>query len=160
MIKHTSIALAALAVGLSGTAMAQSIFSDPGSGTITLEANFDEDPTTTELVSGGEIDVSASVDGCSGYISDAPDVRLSFTADPQPNAYQLYISAQSDEDTTLLINAPDGNWYCNDDGPSGVDPLIVFGPAQSGDYEIWVGSFEEGQYHSATLRISELGGQD
>ncbi len=159
-MNRVSIALAAIALGVSGTAIAQNIFGEPNSGSVSLSANFDEDPTTVEVVSGGDLDASEAIgSGCSGHISEDPDVRLSFTADPQPDAFPLFISAVSDGDTVLVINAPDGNWYCNDDGGEGSNPLIVFGPAQSGDYEIWVGSYDEGEYHDATLRISELSGQ-
>ena len=157
MLKQTSIALAALAVGISGAATAQDIFGEPNSGTVVLEANCSDDPNTTEVISGGEISAGQSVSTCDGYISEDPDVRLNFTASGDADAYPLYISVDSEEDTTLVINAPDGQWYCNDDGGDGNNPLVVFGPAQSGDYEIWVGSYDEGQYHEATLRISELG---
>ncbi|EAQ30175.1 hypothetical protein NAP1_05345 [Erythrobacter sp. NAP1] len=158
-MKRISIALATVALGVSGTALAQNIFGDPNSGTVTLSANFEDDPRTVSVTSGGDIDASEAIDGCVGYISEDPDVRLSFTADESPNAFPLYISATSDEDTVLVINAPDGNWYCNDDGSEGQNPSVVFGPAQSGDYEIWIGSYEQGQYHDAQLNISELGGQ-
>ncbi|MEM7778915.1 MAG: peptidase S1 [Pseudomonadota bacterium] len=157
MIKQTSIAIAALAVAMSGTAVAQDIFGEPISGTVVLDANFEDDPDLTSLISGGMIDASEAAEGCAGYISDDPDLRLSFTGSGASSAYPLYISVESDEDTTLVINAPDGKWYCNDDGGEGNNPLVVFGPAQSGNYEIWVGSYEEGGYHQSTLRISELG---
>lgn len=160
MLKSVSIAIAALAVGTAAVASAQNIFGDPNSGTIVLEAGFPDDPRTIEVVSGGSINASEAIGECSGYISEDPDVRLTYTADDAPNALPLFISARADGDTVLVVNAPDGRWYCNDDGQNeGVNPSIVFGPAQSGDYEIWVGSFEEGEFHEAQLDISELRGQ-
>lgn len=145
---------------MTGAASAQNIFGEPGSGSITLEAGFDEDPRTISVTSGGPIDASETIGDCAGYISENPDVRLTFTADDQPNALPLFISVRADGDTTLVVNAPDGSWYCNDDGQGETfNPSVVFGPAQTGDYEIWVGSFEEGQFHDAELDISELGGQ-
>ncbi|MHA7818328.1 MAG: hypothetical protein ACX930_01640 [Erythrobacter sp.] len=160
MRKSVAITLAAFALGVAGTAAAQNIFGEPGSGSITLEAGFEDDPRTIAVTSGGPIDASTSIGDCAGYISENPDVRLTFTADDQSNALPLFISARADGDTTLVVNAPDGSWYCNDDGQEdNFNPSVVFGPAQTGDYEIWVGSFEEGQYHDAQLDISELGGQ-
>lgn len=152
-------AITGLAFGLSTATLAQDISAEPNSGTITLDANFTPDPTTMEVTSGGSINVSEVIPGCSGYISDAPDVRLTFTAQPSPDAYPLYIYALSSDDTTLVINAPDGEWYCNDDGNEGLDPSVVFSPAMSGDYEIWVGSYDEDEFHDAKLSVSELEGQ-
>lgn len=160
MLKSLSISVAALAVCATGAASAQNILGDPNSGTVVLEAGFPDDPHTVELVSGGSINAEEAIGNCSGYISEDPDVRLTFTRDETHDALPLFISVRADGDTTLVINAPDGNWYCNDDGQGeGVNPSVVFGPAQSGDYEIWVGSFEEGEFIDAQLDISELGGQ-
>lgn len=158
MLKQ-SLGFAAIALAMTATGSAQDITAEPNSDSVSLEAGFTPDPSTVNVTSGGLIDVSSRIDGCSGYISDAPDVRLTFSASGSPDALPLYIYAKSSGDTTLVINAPDGNWYCNDDGSEGVDPMVVFGPAMSGDYEIWVGSFDEGEYHDATLEISELDGQ-
>ena len=156
------IAIAALtmglAIGISASGKAQDISADPISDTVSLSAGFTPDPTTVAVTSGGTVNAGKSIDGCSGYISDAPDLRLTFSANQTPSAMPLYINAKSSGDTTLVINAPDGRWYCNDDS-AGSNPMVVFGPAQSGNYEIWVGSFEEGEYHDATLEISELNGE-
>jgi hypothetical protein len=157
MIKHT-LAFTALAVALTASGSAQDITAEPNSDSVYLEAGFTPDPTTVNVTSGGTIDVSNVIDGCSGYISNAPDVRLTFSANSSADAYPLYIYAKASGDTTLVINAPDGNWYCNDDGSEGTNPLVVFGPAMSGDYEIWIGSYDQGEYHDATLEISELSG--
>jgi hypothetical protein len=160
MKKALTIALATFALGTSGAVAAQDIFGDPNSGSITLEAGFPNDPRTIEVIAGGTINADEAIGNCAGYISDDPDVRLTFTADDDANALPLFISARADGDTTLVINAPDGSWYCNDDGQSdGFNPSVVFGPAQTGDYEIWVGSFDQGEFHEAQLDISELGGQ-
>jgi len=161
MIKKTIAfgAFALAAAGMTASGSAQDILADPISDTVYLEAGFVPDPTVVNVISGGTIDVSTVVSECSGYISDAPDVRLTFSASNSATASPLYIHAISDEDTTLVINAPDGQWYCNDDGSEGLNPLVVFGPAQSGNYEIWIGSYEEGAYNDATLSISEIDGE-
>jgi len=158
MIKQT-LAFTAMAVALTASGSAQDVTADPNSDSVYLESGFTPDPTTVNVTSGGTIDVSNVIDGCSGHISNAPDVRLNYNATNTPNTLPLYIYAKSSGDTTLVINAPDGRWYCNDDGSEGVNPMLVFGPAQSGDYEIWIGSYDQGEYHDATLEISELSGQ-
>ena len=150
------LALTALAVGVSGTAIAQNIFGDPGSGTVRLEYGFIPDPYTRNVVSGGTVDASNLGGSCVGYIADDPDVRLKYEALSGGNS--LYVSVNSGQDTTLVINAPNGRWYCDDDSGSGTDPMIAFNPAQSGDYEIWIGSYDRGEYHETTLKISELSG--
>ena len=158
MIKQT-LAFTAMAVALTASGSAQDITATPNSDSVYLESGFTPDPTIVNVTSGGTIDVSNVINGCSGYISNAPDVRLTYSSSNEPSTLPLYIYAKSSGDTTLVINAPDGRWYCNDDGSEGVNPLLVFGPAQSGDYEIWIGSFDQGEYHDATLEISELSGQ-
>jgi len=148
-----------LAIGITAPVSAQDISAEPNSETVLLESGFIPDPVTVDVISGGSVDVSVSVPACNGYISEAPDVRLTYVPNDAPNAAPLYIYAKSSGDTTLLINAPDGSWYCNDDGSDDNNPLVIFGPAMSGDYEIWVGSFDDGEYHEATLEFSEINGQ-
>lgn len=129
----------------------------PAMGTIVLEAGFPEDPRTATVYSGGSVNAAEAIPGCVGYISEPPDIRLTYTADPGPSAMPMFIHVKSEGDTTLVVNGPDGNWYCNDDGMNGPNPMVVFGPAMSGEYAIWLGSYEEGENHEAVLAISELG---
>ena len=166
MIKHAPIThsralLAALALGAvaaaSSAASAQDAQETDGPRTITLDAGFETDPTTLDLISGGDFSASDKAEGCVGFIAEGPDLRLTFSAKDMANALPLYITAQSDQDTTLVIKAPDGKFYCSDDTVNGTDPVVVFGPAQDGEYDIWVGSFDQDLYHDATLSISELG---
>ena len=163
MIKHAPIThsrtlLAALALGaVAAASSAASAQETDGPRTIKLDAGFETDPTTIDLISGGDFAASEKAEGCVGFIADGPDLRLSFKARDMANALPLYITAQSDHDTTLVIKAPDGKFYCNDDTVEGTDPVVVFGPAQGGDYDIWVGSFDQDLYHDATVSISEVG---
>ena len=57
-------------------------------------------------------------------------------------------------DTTLLVNLPDGTWVCSDD-VLGRDPVIELGNPQSGNYNIWVGTYAAGSTQNATILISE-----
>lgn len=140
-------------VATAAPAAAQNINADPTYETVELTSGFTPDPYFVRLESGGGIDASRLGGACTGYIADAPDVRLFFDAGRLP----LVISVLSDTDTTLVINAPNGQWYCNDDGGnSGLNPAITFQTPMDGRYEIWVGTYGSASLAAARLSISEL----
>jgi len=121
-------------------------------GTVSLASGFTGDPYRVSLSAGGGFDASGLGGACVGMIASAPDVQLNFSGGSLP----LIISAGSSSDTTLVINGPDGQWYCNDDGgTSGSNPSIRFNAPRSGAYDIWVGSYG-GASAPAELHISEL----
>ncbi|MGV8840454.1 MAG: hypothetical protein ACWA6X_09140 [Bauldia sp.] len=149
------MALAAISMSLlaGGTALAQDYTLPAAYGEITLNASFSPDPYTVDVVAGGTIDASTLGPECRGYIANAPDFQLTYTAGSWP----LYFSVLSEADTTLVINGPDGAWHCNDDY-DGFDPAVIFGAgatAPGGTYDIWVGTYGSNTA-SATLYISEL----
>ena len=85
-------------------------------------------------------------------MTKAPDFKLSYTAGNFP----LTIHVESEADTTLLINLPDGTWVANDDqAPGNLNPLLKFAKPMSGRYDIWVGTFGK-ENAKATLKITEL----
>ena len=60
----------------------------------------------------------------------------------------------------MIVNDPSGNWHCNDDFDSagGTNPGVVFSQPDAGIYDIWVGTYSEGEaFESANLHITELG---
>ncbi len=147
----------ALVAALAGPSVAQDINGRPNYGSVNLRTGFARDPHIVNLRSGGNLDASRINSNCRGYISNAPDVRLNFVAG---SSLPLIISAASRADTTLVINAPDGRWYCDDDGGvNGMNPSVRFNRAQSGRYEIWVGTYGSQRLEPAQLHISELGSQ-
>lgn len=150
-------AFAAAAAAVAAPAMAQpNPNADPISGTLTLSGNFSPDPRTVDVRAGGTNDASDIGGACRGFISDAPDVRLSFSAGNLP----LILSVASGADTTLVVNAPDGRWYCDDDGgENGSNPMVRFNNPGSGRYEIWVGTYSSGSTQSARLHVSEVSSQ-
>jgi hypothetical protein len=124
---------------------------DPMYGDVNLDAGFLPDPHVIELRAGGGLEVD--VGSCNyGYVANGPDVDLYYEAN---NSAQLYIYVESDDDTTLLINRPDGSWICDDDGHEGLNPLIHFEKPASGLYDIWVGTYGD-DLTDATLYISEI----
>lgn len=162
---RTGIIIAAVAIALpGGTALAQDFTLQPSYGETSLRAGFSPDPYTVDLQSGGPVRASsirdngsgsATRDGrCSGNIADAPDFSLNFTAGS--GNLPLRIGSASGSDTTLVINGPDGSWYCDDDGGEGLNPLIQFNNPSSGRYDIWVGTFGSASLADARLFISEL----
>ena len=147
--------LIAAAVALSAApATAQDVNGTPNFGTINLEVGFEPDPQTVAVQAGGELDAAGIGNGCRGFISNAPDLRLVYEAG---QSLPLILSVRADADTTLVVNAPDGRFYCDDDGGnSGLNPSLRFERPASGRYEIWVGTYSSGRLEKAELKISEL----
>lgn len=137
---------------LPAAAQAQDYGADPTYATVDLAAGFPDDPYTVDLSSGGSIAASTISEECQGYIANAPDVRLNYDAGDFP----LYLAVASDADTTLVVNGPDGQWYCDDDGNGSLNPLVWFDAPQDGQYDIWVGTYSDSSLQSAVLSISEV----
>lgn len=126
---------------------------NPTYGSVTLRAGFTPDPYNVAVQSGGSIDASVAVSSsCRGFIAVAPDFRLTYTAGSWP----LNISVDSASDTTLVINGPDGQWYCDDDGGQGLNPSLRWGTPPSGQYDIYIGTYGDASLRNATLSISEV----
>ena len=125
---------------------------EPTYETVSLTAGFTPDPYSVSLSSGGGNDASQLGDTCSGFIAGVPDVRLMYEAGTIP----LFIRTRSGVDTTLAVNAPDGQWYCDDDGSFDVNAQVWFEKPGSGQYDIFVGTYADRSINSATLEISEL----
>lgn len=115
---------------------------------VSLSAGFVPDPVTVELYSGGGNQASDLGSSCVGTVGSSPDVVLNFDS----SGGRLAIGVLAGTDTSLVINGPDGRFYCNDDN-SGLNPGLVWGRAPSGQYDIWVGAV--GDAGPATLVITE-----
>ncbi|MFC5346219.1 peptidase [Brevundimonas staleyi] len=122
-------------------------------GRVELRAGFTPDPYQVNMRAGGSTDAQNVSSNCRGFVSRAPDVELSYTAGSLP----LVLSVDSASDTTLVVNGPDGRWYCDDDGGNGsLNPALRFNNPQTGTYDIWVGTYSSGASQPARLDISEL----
>ena len=146
-----TLLLLAGAAALSSPTLAQDISLPPTFGSTSLQAGFTPDPFTVDLTAGGSNDAVSVAPQCSGSIANAPDYSITYT----PGAFSLYFGVDSNADTTLAINDPDGNWHCNDDA-SGLDPAVAFENPQGGRYDVYVGTFG-GSTAPATLLVSETG---
>ncbi|TVR79075.1 MAG: hypothetical protein EA412_07095 [Chitinophagaceae bacterium] len=131
---------------------------EPTYGFVNLTAGFEPDPYQVPIVSGGPVNVSnLNLCGdCEGYAASQPDFRLNWSGSSAD--LKIYFEADnSTEDATLIINTPDGSWIGNDDaGIETLNPLLSLAPHGSGTYDIWVGSYEQGENISGTLYITEL----
>lgn len=127
----------------------------PNYGEVALTSGFTPDPHQVAVQAGGNYN-AYQIPNCVGWISSAPDYRVSFTAGD--NNLPLIFSVQSDSDTTLVVNDASGNWVCNDD-TNGLNPAVTFSAPTSGQYDVWVGTFSEGSTQPSTLSVSELTSQ-
>ena len=121
----------------------------PAFGKVDLKAGFPNDPYEVKVVAGG--DIQTKLGGVTAWVAKAPDFRLNYTA----GKFALTIYAESKADTTLLINLPDGKWVADDDSGGNLNPLVKFDKPQSGQYDIWVGTFGK-ENAPAVLKITEL----
>lgn len=115
---------------------------------VELTGGFGPSSHDTTAYAGGDIDASSIAGGCVGMVGEDDQITLSFTAYGGP----LIISAYGESDTSLVVNAPDGRWYCNDD-TNGLNPALIWNNAPSGTYNIWVGAV--GDPAPATVVITE-----
>jgi len=152
MLLRASLAAVSLAV-MAGTAVAQNYNLRPSYGSVRLNAGFANDPYVVVGRAGGDRYFQGG-GGCpgGGWFANAPDFRLHYRA----GGYQLSVYVRAPGDTMLLVNDPNGTWFCNDDY-RGLDPAIVFNRPLSGQYDFWFGTYNRSRVNNARLHISELG---
>jgi hypothetical protein len=124
----------------------------PSFGEIQLNAGFMPDPYVRNITAGGSYDLAGCFgsNGWGGSVASAPDFDLYW----QGSSARLTIAVQSNSDTVLLINAPDGQWYYSDD-VNGANPGIAFANPQPGLYDIWIGHYQGGAHIPGQLVITE-----
>ena len=127
----------------------------PNYGSVDLVSGFTPDPHEQAITSGGPIDASHVGGDCRGFATAAPDFDVRYEAGTL-TLLRFYFVADTADDTTLIINAPDGKWYCNDDAPGTIDPMIDFANPASGLYDVWVGSYDAGTTIEGVLHVTEL----
>lgn len=125
-----------------------------------LVPNFLPDPFIITALAGGQIDASAlnlGV-GCAGLIESPPDVRMNWVQGDEPMT-GLRVFFVSDMDTTLVIQAPDGTFLCNDDNnlraATRMNPVVDILEMMDGTYNIWIGSFSD-ELAGGYLMFTEL----
>lgn len=159
-LKTVVLGLLGLGVGLgglrAGTVAAQAWPDWSGTplyGEIDLMSGFTPDPYSIDVVAGGTTEVgSLSLGGgCTGFITaEQPDFRVWY----QAGSYPLSFFVESDADTTLVINGPGSEWFCNDDF-NGANPAVIFTSPASGQYDVWIGVYGQSATHEAVLHVTE-----
>lgn len=128
---------------------------DPAYGGIDLVSGFTPDPHVVAIQAGGALDASALGGTCRGFVAEAPDYRVNWTAGS--GELPLIFSVESEADTVLVINDAQGNWVCDDDGGNeGFNPAITFTNPVGGQYDVWVGTYSQGPLEGSELNVSEL----
>ncbi len=135
MLKTLFVSAAALIAAAAAPACAQDSSQNPVFGQVTLSAGFDDDPLQRRFRGGGPNEASRLPGSCTGNVGTPPDFRVTYTAGSAP----LIFRSISTADTTLVINGPDGRWYCDDDSFGDLDAEVRFNRPQSGVYDIWIG---------------------
>lgn len=133
-------------------ALAQNWSLNPSFGTYSLTSGYANDPFIVPITAGGSVPAERLSPQCRGTIANRPDVRIMYRASGQL-PLQFYV--RSNYDTTLVVNAPDGSWWCNDD-TDGLDPAVFFANPLGGQYDIWIGSYNRGRGLPARLFVSEF----
>ncbi|KPQ07171.1 MAG: Bacterial pre-peptidase C-terminal domain [Rhodobacteraceae bacterium HLUCCA12] len=145
---------AVLAVPFAATvAEAQNYNLRPSYGAVSLQAGFLPDPHTRRIQAGGNNRFTGG-GGCPGgaYFANAPDYRVHYSA----GGYSLTFYVRAPGDTALLVNDPSGTWYCNDDY-QGLDPALVFNNPSSGQYDVWLGTYNRSRVRNSVLYVTEMG---
>jgi Caspase domain/Bacterial pre-peptidase C-terminal domain len=148
---NTSVPAALFLVVVSQAA-GQNVGGDPLYGSGGLDGGFTPDPFVIEIAAGGSDEADDNGESCTGYIAeDQPDYRLNYS----PSEYPLGFFVSAEVDTTLIINAPNGKWYCNDDSGSldSSNPGILFSKPQSGQYDIWIGTYSSADSGAAARLV-------
>lgn len=142
---------AALTFAGAGAASAQTF------GSLNVTTGFSPDPLFVEIPAGGSVDTRQVSGGscAAGFVADAPDFSINYAAG---QTLPLILSAWSSVDVTLFVLAPNGQYFCDDDGgTTGFSAMIGLSNPVSGRYDVWVGTYN--QQHTGTtalLSISEL----
>lgn len=129
----------------------------PTWGEYALSPGFDPANHAKQVMAGGRNLVTdfITAEGCEGYVAEAAD--FSFTLN---EAFEeIWFSAHSPANITMLLNAADGEWHCRDDY-LGTDPSIGFSGAAAGRYDIWIGSYEEDNFAASIVYSTESAPDD
>lgn len=97
-------------------------------------------PRSWQVTAGGTLNLSncAAVPGI-GFVTAPPDFTVTYDARNLGHALDFRVEAQCD--TVMLINDAGAHWHFSDDEDGTINPRVRLGDAQSGVYDVWVGTF-------------------
>ncbi|MCB1389931.1 MAG: hypothetical protein KDK12_12450 [Rhodobacteraceae bacterium] len=98
-----------------------------------------------------------------GYFYRNPSINVTLTGTSAGGSLSVNLRTNDDTcDPVLLVHAPNGEWYEDDDSGRGIgriwDSLISVPAAQDGTYRMWLGHYHEGQTCDGALRLGYTGG--
>ncbi|MBK8169773.1 MAG: hypothetical protein IPK60_05465 [Sandaracinaceae bacterium] len=126
----------------------------PNYGTRPISPGFSPDPISVPVVTGGTVDVASLHlgQGCVGYTAQAPDFQFTLTG---PSRFLRIFVDAGQADTTLIVNRADGTWACADD-TYGMNPGVDLVNAMPGVYNVWVGSYRNGERVNGTFAVTQI----
>ncbi|MCB9595608.1 MAG: serine protease [Sandaracinaceae bacterium] len=121
-------------------------------GSVSLRSGFMPDPNVLSGTAvNGPIQGSQVQPGCRGYYNPGPSHVLM-----APTGFrQIRFIVNSGIDTTLMVMLPSGQILCDDDGGSGLNPLISTA-SPPGAIRVWVGSYSSSRSGPYNIGFSEL----
>ncbi len=159
------LALTLLLLIPAGGALAQGGLNPDGTpayGAITLAEGFLPDPVSLPMTVLGSVDVAGALGTrCrglpAGYTASAPHYRVVYTGPGGP--LRFFFVGREDAVLAIQHRLPGesprkGRWYCDDDSGGRQHPMITLTPADTGIYNIWVGSAAPGRTISGSLFVT------
>lgn len=108
-------------------------------------------PFSAEVYTGGNRRASSLAEGCLGYVSLAP--TYIFNHVPSDPSAALRFSVDAPNDTTLLVQLPNGEFRCDDDSGDHLNPELIIANPEFGPYRIWVGAYPGASLTQAVLSV-------
>ena len=118
---------------------------------VSLASGFMPDPQTRSGFSGGPVSAMSISPSCRGYIGLQPN-HVMYLSSPF-NFLRAYV--QSSTDTTMMVRGPNGEVWCADD-VYGLNPALDFQGAQPGQYQVFVGSYNQGVQAPYSIGVTEM----
>ena len=147
-----------LTVGRFGSIALSLILATLGSATAEdqLRSGFVPDPLSIAVTAGGSEPAGFLNGACNGWVSgERPNHRFQYEASRRP----LGLYVEGNVDTTLVVQTPSGEYFCNDDfsEESGRNPAVQLESPETGIYSAWVGTYKAAEVGApAMLAITEL----
>ncbi|CAN5328603.1 hypothetical protein BH10PSE2_BH10PSE2_07260 [soil metagenome] len=123
-------------------------------GSVSLRSGFRPTPVMASVDPVGDLDAGVVGGDCAGFISLAPNYRVTYTA----GTPSLQIAVDSETASTLIVHTPAGQWRCFDGARVAQTvtqgfrrPLLTFARPTSGAYDIWIGTVGDS---AATAKVS------
>jgi hypothetical protein len=96
-------------------------------------------PEVFSVTAGGDVLLSRCGFGRRGFVRRPPD--FSFDLSRMGRYDRLHLRANAECDTVLLLRAPSGRWFFDDDSGTGSTASLSLADPVDGTYHVWVGSF-------------------